>query len=286
MTIFTDTRRPTGWVDMTNEAYHADKSAISSTPLKDYRKCAATFLRKWNGIQKPIDSSALNFGSVFHAAILEPERYLSQFAVMPKFEGHHATTAHKQAKAAWLSEHTGKMILTADEYDDHRFMIDAVVENPYASALLKKGFAERSGFYVDEETGIPCKFRLDFFSEDFGSIVDIKTTKDASPHAFAQAIGKYGYHFSAAMYSEGFRAVEKVWPASFSFIAIEKSDRYRCVVYELYADELNAGLKSYHAALRRLKRSIDTGEFPRYTLPPSPIKRPDWQILEDSQYDY
>lgn len=73
--------------------------------------------------------------------------------------------------------------------------------------IFNNGYSELSFFWIDEETGIQCKVRPDYFRPDIGSIVDYKTTKNHTEDGFPREIVNYGYHFSAAFYIEG---VEKV----------------------------------------------------------------------------
>ena len=67
---------------VSNEDYHGDRSAVSSTQLKRMLISPAHFL---SGITDPEESTeALLFGSVLHGRLLEPDTFDSRFFAMPK----------------------------------------------------------------------------------------------------------------------------------------------------------------------------------------------------------
>ena len=67
---------------MSNEDYHGDRSAVSSTQLKRMLISPAHFL---SGITDPEESTeALLFGSVLHGRLLEPITFEARFYAMPK----------------------------------------------------------------------------------------------------------------------------------------------------------------------------------------------------------
>ncbi|TXH51349.1 MAG: hypothetical protein E6Q93_22215, partial [Burkholderiaceae bacterium] len=67
---------------MSNEDYHGDRSAVSSTQLKRMLISPAHFLSK---LSEPEDSTeALLFGSVLHGRLLEPDTFESRFFAMQK----------------------------------------------------------------------------------------------------------------------------------------------------------------------------------------------------------
>ncbi len=65
-----------------------------------------------------------------------------------------------------------------------------MTENVLAIAgnLLQNGVAEESLFVEDTEFGIIRKCRPDYYREDLGIVIDLKTTKDSSDRSFANSI--------------------------------------------------------------------------------------------------
>ena len=58
-------------------------------------------------------------------------------------------------------------------------------------------------------------------TEDFEA-VDLKTTQDCMPEAFAKSIAQYRYHVQAALYSDAFYWATGKPLADFVFLAIER----------------------------------------------------------------
>jgi hypothetical protein len=100
---------------------------VHNLPFDDYRALPAV---NWHTLEpfresakagayamaRPSDASpAQAFGAAFHAAVLEPALFARDYLVMPSFDGHPNSTAHKQAKAAWLTENGHKPTITPAE---------------------------------------------------------------------------------------------------------------------------------------------------------------------------
>lgn len=67
---------------LSNEHYHGDRSAVSSTQLKRILISPAHFL---SALHDPEDSTeAALFGTVLHGRLLEPEMFDGRFYAMPK----------------------------------------------------------------------------------------------------------------------------------------------------------------------------------------------------------
>ena len=79
-------------------------------------------------------------------------------------------------------------------------MAEAVRARPAAAAALEGGRVELPVTWTDVETGIECKGRLDCITTRF---VDLKTTVDASPRAFAASAVKYSTHAQVAYSNDG-----------------------------------------------------------------------------------
>src|SRR4051812_4960413 len=93
-------------IDLSNELYHADKTAVSSTSLRRILKSQRSFFIGQTAI--PEETNALRFGSAIHTAILEPEIFKKTYVIMPKFNGE----GSMKKKADWrLSLEPGSMIL-------------------------------------------------------------------------------------------------------------------------------------------------------------------------------
>jgi hypothetical protein len=90
-------------------------------------------------------------------------------------------------------------------------MVRAVRQHPLLSRLLESGrfTGEQAAFWIDPETGLWCRAMYDavpHFSRIM-TIVDLKTTTDASPDAISRWVLNFRYDMQAVHYSDGARVL-------------------------------------------------------------------------------
>ena len=152
--------------------------------------------------------------------------------------------------AQFQAENADRIVLTADEMDECRDLSRAVGAHPVAAELLKSpGHREVSLVWKDALSGLLCKARPDAFVkwDGYSTIVDLKTTRDASPRGFAREVAIHGYHLQAAWYLAGADVLSPV-ARRFVFVAVEKTPPYCVGLYELDSAALDAGSNSAQAA--------------------------------------
>jgi hypothetical protein len=271
------------------QEYHADVTAIGSGRLKVILKSPATFHAMFGERKAEEPSEAMKFGTLVHRAILEPDKLWNSFVVEPAFTGftkdgkESANSADAKLKRqAWRNSlPEGTTIVTQDDYDRLRGMMEALLRNRDAFNILKNGKTEISGYYRDPETGIKCRIRPDFLQFNLNALVDLKTTRDCSLNEFSKIIWNYRYDFQLAMYCEGIRQITGKAPDYPAIIAIEKTPPYEVAVY--LADEamLERGALDYRKALRLLKQCLDKNEWPGYQTSVQSISLPQWAFWEE-----
>ncbi len=251
---------------MSEVDYHAH-DAIGSTGLKTALKSLGLF--KYEQMQKRVPTKAMNFGTCFHLAVLEPKRFKAEVAVMPAFSG----TGMHAKKDQWLTENHGKLFLTADEMADCLMMLKAVSAHNVAASQLVGGVPELSYFWTDPDTGIECKTRPDYRRNN-GVLVDIKTTGDASLEEFSRSVLNYGYHVSAAHYLNGVSRVLGQTFERFLIIAVEKAAPYGVQVFEVDFGTLEKGQELCRRALTKLAAAKLVDHWPMYSDDIVPLNIP------------
>lgn len=132
------------------------------------------------------DTPAFRLGRAVHALGLEGRgAYRERFAVAPDCD--RRTKAGKETWEAFQVEAAGRTVLTATEAAQVEAMGASMAAHRLIPVLLKGGEAETSMFWDDPDTGAQCKGRPDFARFADATILDLKTTTDASPGAFARA---------------------------------------------------------------------------------------------------
>ena len=140
-----------------------------------------------------------------------------------------------------------------------------------AGLMIAGGAAEVSLFAA--QMGVDCKGRLDYVVDDV--IVDLKTTEDASPAAFARSIANYRYHVQAAHYLA--LASELGMDAKrFVFIAVEKEAPYAIARYELDPADLMLAEADRQKHLTRLASCQAFDSWPSYGYEIKTLSLPKW----------
>ncbi len=263
-------------VDMiTNEEYHADK-ALGKSDLDLVNRSVYHYLKKSLRDETP----AMRFGSAFHTAVLEPERYARAYAVAPPVD--RRTKAGKEEWEAFLREHPGATVLTADDAQQIDAMRLAVMAHPIAKQLVVAGQAELSAFWTDPPTSLKCKCRPDYLLLDLRTAIDLKTTEDASPWSFARSCATYRYNAQQAWYLDGLRTCG-IDVDSFVFVAIEKKPPHAVACYTLDKPSVEAGRAWCRRGLDTLAayhEQLDAGRdpWPGYTACITELTLPAWAL--------
>ena len=236
--------------------------ALGSTDIKTLATHPAGVFRYRR--QNRTESAAFLIGSAAHALILE-DREPSWVDATTR-----ATKAYKEAAAI-----NGPLLL-ASEWDTVRRMRDAVLRNPDAAQLLTGHEAETSlRWDVD---GVAVKGRLDAWHRGSQTIVDLKTTRDASPRGFGRAAAEYGYHAQAAHYSDGVTALTGETHDYF-IVCVEKEAPYLTAVYEVFPDMLDAGAETVRDGLNAYREATTADDWPtHYEM--QPLYLPAWAYPE------
>jgi exodeoxyribonuclease VIII len=220
---------------------------------------------------EPEPTAAMQLGTAFHTRILEPELFAKEYALAPA-----ADRRTKDGKAAWAdAAANGATLLSAADWDMLLGMDGSVRRHVGASRLLARaGAAETTHMWVDADTGIECKCRPDYLTDD-GWVIDLKTTEDASPRGFAKSVATFRYHVQAAWYLDGVRATGHD-PKGFVFIAVEKKPPYAVAVYSLDYEALGAGASEARRCLQRIAECRESDSWPGYDDAVQLLSLPAW----------
>jgi exodeoxyribonuclease VIII len=201
----------------------------------------------------------MEIGSAIHCAILEPERYASDYKIV---ECDARTSAMYKAAC---KDRSKDMVLTSAEGDGVSGMSAAIYSDPDALEILNApGRNELSVFAKDPETGLIVKCRFDRLNNDLMA-ADIKKTQDAREDAFSRTVNTYLYHMQAAFYSDVFEWATGEQLRGFDFIAVEERPPHACKVYGLDEEALMIGRAMYREALTVYAKCVDSGKWPAYS---------------------
>ena len=239
-------------------------------------------------LEHPVEQTpAMAFGSACHKMILEPETFDDEYAIAPA--GIDRRT--KEGKAIWeefSANAAGKTILSNDDAFVMAEMEAALEACPLANRLIRgKGESEVPVFWTDKETGEKCKAKLDRLVK-FNRrwyIVDYKTAQCADTFRFNSEIFRLGYHFQAAMYTDGVMVSKKLRKRpGFLFVAQEKKAPYSVNVIEVSEEVMGAGVAKFRQLMDKYHECRVLDKYPGYVgNVPNDAFLPNWMqaAMED-----
>lgn len=262
----------------TNMDYHADTARIGKSGLDLINKAPIIYYQKYldpNRVWDDDQTPSMLLGSATHCAVFEADQFAHRYVVAPQIDKR--TNAGKDAWAAFSAECQAKRLklISADQYEAAMRMADAVFKHPMSRQLLDMGgLSEQRVDFIEPTTGVAGKMKADRITPSH-IIIDLKTTKDASPAEFAKSMANYRYHVQDAWYSDGLQTATQVKTEAFIFIAVE-SDTGLVKPYILDEESRQLGRELYQANLHTYKECLATGIWPAYGDDISEIRLPSW----------
>lgn len=246
---------------ITREQYDALKRVNFST-LKAMARSPAHY-RHW--LEKPEpDTDSRRLGRCVHLAVLEPEKFKQEVVVW---------SGGRRAGKEWekfCAENSAQTIVSEEEFRQCLRMQDAVHSNPISSRHIAKGQSESAVLWNFGD--VPCKARLDFDGE---AIVDLKSTRNASPDSFGRDSYTYKYHVQAAFYSDGYLLASGE-DKPFVILAVEADPPHLVQVYRVPKPLIEAGRRTYTGWLDRLYECKQANRWPGYAEGELDLELPRW----------
>ncbi|MFI5473136.1 PD-(D/E)XK nuclease-like domain-containing protein [Streptomyces cacaoi] len=269
--------------DLTAEAYHADRTSISSSGLRALLDpgCPAQFKYDRDHPQPP--KREFDLGHAAHKLVLGegPEFQVIDY---PDYKKKAAQNERDEAYEL------GLVPLLTKEHDQVQAMADMIRRHPIAGGLFTPGTgrAELSLFWTDPATGVRCRVRPDWLKELPGLALaaDYKTARDASPAAVSRAIKDHSYHQQDALYVDGIWAVLQPEDVRFVFVFQSKTAPYLITVRELTQQDRDIGRARNERALRIYADCESTGVWPDWTGPVTEIPQigmPTWDTIRQAE---
>lgn len=265
---------------MSGMADYLSLPAVNASSLK--RMAQSPLHYRYHADHPTPDTAAMFKGRYIHCAVLEPDEFPRHWTVWPK-----TRRGKEWTKFAEAAEVAGLEVLTQTEYDEALAVRDAVRAHPVAGRWLESGVAETPITWVDAETGLECKARVDWIAAADGLAVDLKTSKRIDARSFANTTHDLLYHMSAAHYLSGLRAkLGGEW--RFGFIAVESSPPFDVRAGLLADDALYAGEEECRRLLRLVRDCEASGEWPGAYPDASEFDLPGWyyaQAEREAEYE-
>jgi hypothetical protein len=261
---------------MNNTDYHAH-AAISKSHLDQVAKSPLHYWARYLDPNRvvPEPTPAMAIGSAVHTHVLELDQWDARYVSAP--DGiDRRTKAGKAEWEAFTTAATGRTVLPKADADLVMRMAHSVFTHPAAAMLLAlPGKAETTHMWTDAATGLQCKCRPDWLTDDGRLLVDLKTTEDAG-RGFAKSIAQWRYHVQASWYLDGIEQATGTRPEQFLFLCVEKKAPYAVAVYAADAEMIAAGAQAAARDLDVLATCKAAGAWPGYSDQIEPISLPPW----------
>lgn len=243
---------------MPREAYDAIV-ATSVTRLKELRRSPQHYRY---ALEHSRESAALTLGIATHVAVLEPERFLKDFAIWDRrLDNGRAAPRNGKVWDAFAELHCDRTILTGDEAALANAIAKAVRFDETANKYLAIGDPEVSLQWDIE--GRPCKGRVDWLTMIEGSpvLVGLKTTRDCRHFVFGAQAAKLDYAIQWAWYADGYEKITGKIPRVIE-IVVESAPPFAVATYLIDKDILLQGRDNYQELLKVLADCEATDTWP------------------------
>ena len=221
------------------------------------------------------DKPAYLIGRAIHCLVLEgAERYAETFTTYP---------GKARRGKAWedfkATVGKGRDVLIASEAEQVGGCAAAVLSDPIAKQHLRDGLAEQTIQWTDEATGILCKCRADAVN---GHLVELKSTRNPEPDAFARDAHRFLYPGQLAFYEEGAKASGLKLGRPPALITVGTEPPHDVVVYDELGEALAAGRRLFRRLLDELAECQKTDTWPGAARGEAmTLHLPPWAIDDD-----
>ena len=261
-------------------AEYTKMDGLNQSKLALFKRCPQKFKHALTLERE--DTDALRIGRAIHTAVFQPELFNGEFLCLPEID--RRTTRGREEYAAIVSANPDKTVLKKDEFNRALEIATAVRGDRHVMKLIEGAHVEMSVQWTDSATDVLCKARLDCYNEELGTVVDLKTTIDASPNGFSRKLYSYGYNRQAAWYLESLRAHNEL-AHHFVFAAVEKEPPYSLGLYRLSDEALKLSRTENQNLLMKYAACVRSDYWPGYTDGVADISIPKYG-LTDMEEEY
>lgn len=254
---------------------------FSSTGLRKAKKSLKLFKMLIDGKLPDEYKVEFDMGNVFELALLQSNEIETKVAfeqeifdeikkANPDSKMPRGTTMYKE----WFEKQKkdNKYIVSPENWGVITEMLASCYADATINKLIKNIQYNVSIFWVDEETGLMLKTRPDIMKtsiisgENKNIVVNLKTTRDASPEAFFKDCANHDYPFQACMEMDGVLSsglMERV--DNYFWLVVEKEPPYSAQLYRFAKEDIEYCKDDYRYTLKTVKMAFDSGIFPSYS---------------------
>lgn len=289
--------KPNKFYTMSNWEYHhgigrgwLSKSSLSNILPPDGSPRAFKYAQDNPEALDIFDKEAEKFnrGTAFHTFFLEPDLFKSEIIPIETFSGKGSTQARKD----WQDSirESGKTPIKPEYIEIMQELQTLLMsgEHEVARNIIYNddNFTEKSGFWIDAETGLKLKMRIDLIQSNM-VMWDLKT--HASIKSFQNQAINLHYDLQAAMGLEGAAQITGEKHTKFGFVVFHiAKPPYDIEVVLADDDFLASGKQKLEHAKNLYRMCKESGKWPgKYLDEVEVLVPPQWRLsqLENIQED-
>lgn len=231
-------------------------------------------LLAWRKDHPREETRALRIGTAIHRALLEPERFASEYVAEPDVDGR--TKDGKAAKAAFrASLAPTSVVIDADEHALVVRCAENASAHPAVRDLLRGGHAEETLTWHDQ-SGIACKGRVDYLAP--GYLLDIKSTRAETLLQLGREIAGRLYHGQLAFYLDGAVASKRVdaLASQVFVVAVQTVEPFDVMPVRIMPEDIERGRSLYRSLLRQYAECQAANYWPGLAPQIVNLALPEW----------
>lgn len=252
--------QPGMYAGVPDAAYFAARATNHST-LTQMLRSPAHFRAKRDA-KEHRESDAMRLGSAAHMMLFQPDR-VADATIPPPINPKTLQPYGSETKAwaQYVEENPGKLIVTPDEWESSKAMVEAINKNTLMSPVFNAATYNEL-VVVWYECDVLCKAKIDALVPGVMA-ADLKTTLDAEERAFVGKVQHLNYYTQAAFY---LMACESVGMKNmdFMFAVVEKEDPWGTNTFLLGQKFRMIGRAHVHEWLRKVAECQASGHWPCY----------------------
>jgi exodeoxyribonuclease VIII len=220
---------------------------LSYSSLKEFAKSPRHYISYLNKERK--STPAMEFGSLVHCLLLQPEEFALNYALMPNVD--RRTKDGKAVYEEFIASSNGRTVITQDEYNNADDLVANAKENQLISDAVM-GCNKFESEWRAEIGGLPIRGFFDGEADDY--ILEVKTTNDAEPRTLINDFYKRMYHIQAGLYN-------LVSEKQIKYLVVETTAPYNSYLALASDKYINAGKKRALDLIEGFKYCMDNQEF-------------------------
>jgi hypothetical protein len=272
------------YTDLSIEDYHANRTHISATSIKEAKKSLKQFDWFRRGLMPAKVGSHFDFGNAFELALLDKPAFEKSVAIEQQdywialaneekkakdgeiYSNPRASARYKAEASKFSDANEGKYIITDSGFKSVEAMLESCYKDSTIKKLIEGTEYQLSLFWTDEETGLKLKTRPDICKRKKNVIVNLKTIVDGSPKSFSRELAKFDYPLQACVEISGclnsglMQSVD-----NYFWLVVEKEPPFNATIYEFIESDRRSTFMEYEYLVNIIAKAESENLWPGYS---------------------